>query len=64
MVGSLDPLKVGVDHLQAMKMPDLKVVIVPGATHMTAFASPVFVTNLKNFLEEHPSKAAKGTATN
>jgi hypothetical protein len=24
MVGSLDPLKAGVDHLQAMKMPDLR----------------------------------------
>jgi hypothetical protein len=31
---------------------------------MTAFASPVFITNLKSFLEEHPSKAAKSTATN
>jgi pimeloyl-ACP methyl ester carboxylesterase len=64
MVGSLDPLKAGVDHLEAMNMPNLKVVVVPGATHMTAFASPVFIQNLKSFLEEHPAKAAKGAATN
>ncbi len=64
LVGSLDPLKAGVDHLEAMNMPNLKVVVVPGATHMTAFASPVFIQNLKSFLEEHPAKAAKGAATN
>ncbi|MBZ5606688.1 MAG: alpha/beta hydrolase [Acidobacteriia bacterium] len=61
LVGSLDPLKAGVDHLEAMNMPNLKVVVVPGATHMTAFASPVFIQNLKSFLEEHPAKARAAT---
>ncbi len=65
LVGALDPLKAGVDHLVAMDMPELNVVVIPGATHMTAFASPVFITNLKNFLEDHPAKAkAKAAGTN
>ena len=63
MVGALDPLKVGVDHMEAIKMPDLKVVVIPGATHMTAFASPVFLANLKSFLEEHTMKAKATSAT-
>jgi pimeloyl-ACP methyl ester carboxylesterase len=62
LIGELDPLKAGVDQLQAM-MPHLKVVVIPGATHLTAFASPVFIENLKSFLAEHPAKPKASTAT-
>jgi len=62
LIGELDPIKAGVDQLQGM-MPDLKVVVIPGATHLTAFSSPVFIDNLKSFLAEHPAKAAAVKAT-
>ncbi len=62
LIGELDPIKAGVDQLSGM-MPNLKVVVVPGATHLTAFASPVFIDNLKSFLAEHPAKAAAAKAT-
>jgi len=64
LIGENDPLKVGVDHLNGM-MPNLKIVVIPGATHMTAFASPLFIQSLKSFLAEHPAGAArKATGTN
>lgn len=62
LIGENDPLKAGVDHLDGM-MPNLKIVVVPGATHLTAFASPVFLESLKNFLAEHPAKAGASKAT-
>jgi len=62
LIGERDPLKAGVDHLDGM-MPNLKVVVIPGATHLTAFASPVFIENLKSFLAEHPAKPKASTAT-
>jgi pimeloyl-ACP methyl ester carboxylesterase len=52
LIGENDPLKAGVDQLKTM-MPNLTVVVIPKATHMTAFASPVFITSLKSFLAEH-----------
>ncbi|SPF37658.1 Hydrolase [Candidatus Sulfopaludibacter sp. SbA4] len=57
LIGELDPLKAGVDRLDGM-MPNLKIVVIPGATHMTAPGSPVFLTTLKSFLAEHPAPAA------
>jgi len=62
LIGELDPIKAGVYQLQEM-MPDLKVVVIPGATHLTAFSNPVFIDNLKSFLAEHPAKAAAAKAT-
>jgi pimeloyl-ACP methyl ester carboxylesterase len=62
MVGALDPLKTGVD-LMAQMMPGLKVVVIPAATHMTAYTNPVFVTNLKSFLAEHAAKPEPAKAT-
>jgi pimeloyl-ACP methyl ester carboxylesterase len=60
LIGELDPLKTGVDRLDGM-MPNLKIVVIPGATHLTAFASPVFIENLKSFLADH-SSAMKASA--
>ena len=57
LIGELDPLKTGVDRLDGM-MPNLKIVVIPGATHMTAPGNPVFLTTLKAFLAEHPAPKA------
>jgi pimeloyl-ACP methyl ester carboxylesterase len=62
LIGELDPLKVGVDEL-AQVMPGLKVEVIEGADHMTAFARPEFVNDLKEFLANHslaPAAAAAG----
>jgi len=56
LIGELDPLKAGVDQLDGM-MPNLKIVVIPGATHMTAPGNPVFLATLKSFLAEHPAAA-------
>ena len=61
LIGELDPLKAGVDRLDGM-MPNLKIVVIPGATHLTAFASPVFIENLKSFLADHPNAVMKTSA--
>ncbi len=68
LIGDKDPLKAGVDKLDGM-MPNLKIVVIPGATHMTAPSSSEFLSGLRVFLAEHsnghPSEgaaaAAKGT---
>ena len=60
LVGELDPLKFYLDHLSAM-MPTLKIVAIPGATHMTAFSNSLFLSSLKSFLTEHPLKKAPAT---
>jgi pimeloyl-ACP methyl ester carboxylesterase len=62
IIGELDPLKIGVDELAAV-MPGLKVEVIEGADHMTAFARPKFVEDLKGFLASHsqaPAAAAAG----
>ncbi len=52
LIGETDPLKKGVDALEG-KLPNLKVVVIKGADHMTAFARPEFVKELKDFLAAH-----------
>jgi len=52
LIGELDPLKAGVDRLDGL-MPHLKIVVIPGANHMTAPGNPVFLEQLKAFLAEH-----------
>jgi pimeloyl-ACP methyl ester carboxylesterase len=61
LIGELDPLKTGVDRLDGL-MPNLKIVVIPGATHMTAAGNALFLSTLKAFLAEHPAAAA-ATAT-
>jgi len=62
IVGEFDPLKVGVDALDGV-MPNLKIVVVPGADHMSTFYEPQFVETLSGFLAAHPLRqAAPATA--
>jgi pimeloyl-ACP methyl ester carboxylesterase len=55
LIGEVDPMKAGVDRLDGV-MPHLKIVVIPGANHLTAFANPLFISSLKEFLAAHPSK--------
>ncbi|MEX2111920.1 MAG: alpha/beta hydrolase [Pirellulales bacterium] len=57
LIGSDDPLKVGVDEL-APVMANLTVEVIDGADHMTAFSSPKFIGDLELFLDEHSPVAA------
>ena len=60
LIGEVDPLKAGVDNLDGL-MPNLKIVVIPKANHLTAFMSPLFLESLQSFLAEHPA-AAQTTA--
>ena len=62
LIGEVDPLKAGVDRLNGM-LPHLKIVVIPGANHLTAFSNPLFLSSLKGFLEEHSKHHAKAHAT-
>lgn len=59
IIGGKDPLKAGVDELAGC-MANLKVVVVDGADHLTAFSRPEFIEALKKFLGSH---SATTTAT-
>ena len=64
LIGSDDPLKVGVDELQGV-MTNLKVEVIDGADHMTSFARPEFVGDIKEFVATHSQAqpaAAAGAA--
>jgi pimeloyl-ACP methyl ester carboxylesterase len=54
LIGELDPLKKGVDALEG-KMANLKIVVIPGADHLTAVSSPEFIKSLSEFLAQHRS---------
>lgn len=53
LIGSIDPLKDGVDAMEEV-MSQLEVVEIEGADHMNAPARPEFISNLKRFLAAHP----------
>jgi pimeloyl-ACP methyl ester carboxylesterase len=55
LIGEIDPLRKGVDELKE-RMPDLKVVVIDGADHITAFSRPEFVKELKAFLAKNRQK--------
>jgi pimeloyl-ACP methyl ester carboxylesterase len=59
LIGADDPLKQGVDLLQG-RLPDLKVVVIKGADHITAFTRPEFLANLRSFLADHGDVKAGG----
>jgi pimeloyl-ACP methyl ester carboxylesterase len=59
IIGSIDPLKKSVDEVKE-RMPDLQIVVIDDADHMTAFIKPEFIKALKTFLARH-SAASKGT---
>lgn len=62
IIGELDPMKIGVDAMEMM-MPNLKVVVVEGADHMTAFMNPTFISALKEFLADPVVKQEEAEAT-
>lgn len=61
LIGEIDPLKAGVDELEKV-MPNLQVVVIEKADHMSAFSNPKFIESLTKFLGEHSSNGAKKPA--
>ncbi len=60
LIGSIDPLKRGVDEMDGV-MSNLRIVVIPGADHMTAFTRARFIEELKGFLAaEHGAATAAG----
>jgi len=62
LVGEVDPLKSSVDRLNGL-LPNLKVVVIPKANHMTAVGDPEFIKNLKAFLGERSSAGSAKVST-
>jgi len=58
LIGEIDPLKLGVDEMEK-RMANLKVVVIEGADHMTAFTDPLFKSALRDFLAAHSPHGAK-----
>ncbi len=58
LIGEIDPLKIGVDEM-AERMANLKVTVIKGADHMTAFARPEFIGGLKDFIGSHATLKVK-----
>jgi pimeloyl-ACP methyl ester carboxylesterase len=54
LIGDSDPLKTGVDELKK-RLPELEVIVIDKADHMTAFGREEFVKGLKEFLDKHRS---------
>jgi pimeloyl-ACP methyl ester carboxylesterase len=52
LVGEGDPLRAGVDRLGAM-IPGMKVVVIPGKTHINAPTDPLFLSSVKSFLAQY-----------
>jgi hypothetical protein len=52
LIGETDPLRAGVDELKK-RLPEVKVVVIDKADHMTAFGREEFVSGLKEFLDAH-----------
>jgi len=51
-VGANDFVKPKVDDLQG-RVPGLKTIVIADADHLGAFSSPLFIENLKAFLDQH-----------
>ncbi len=56
VIGSDDPIRRGVDELKK-RLPELKVVVIDKADHITAYGREEFVNAIKDFLDAH--RAAK-----
>jgi len=52
LIGEIDPLRAGVDALKK-RLPDVKVVVIDKADHMTACVREEFISELKQFLDAH-----------
>ena len=57
LIGEADPLKMYVDTLDGL-MRNLKIAVIPNATHETALADPAFSKNIKAFLIKNSSSAS------
>jgi pimeloyl-ACP methyl ester carboxylesterase len=55
VVGDLDPVKNETEQLQGV-IRNLKLILIPGANHMTVVRNPEFLNNVKSFLAEHRAK--------
>lgn len=55
LIGEIDPLKEGVDALVGL-MPQLEVVVIADADHMTAFGRAEFIDALEKFLAAHAAE--------
>lgn len=61
LIGEIDPLKAGVDELEKV-MPNLEVVVIEEADHMTAFPDPKFLESLQKFLSSNCTANGKQPA--
>ncbi len=52
VIGSEDPIRKGVDELKR-RLPELKVVVIDKADHITAYGREQFVNAIKDFLDAH-----------
>jgi pimeloyl-ACP methyl ester carboxylesterase len=52
LIGSLDPLKEGVDEMPG-RLPHLETFVIQGADHINTFAKPEFLAHLQAFLARH-----------
>jgi pimeloyl-ACP methyl ester carboxylesterase len=59
IIGAADPLKKAVDELKGRLTNLEKVVVFPGADHLTTFGRPEFLRTLRTFLAEHAAPAQK-----
>jgi pimeloyl-ACP methyl ester carboxylesterase len=55
LIGEVDPLREGVDALKKLR-PDLPVVVIDKADHISAFSRPEFVDGVKRFLDAQSAK--------
>ncbi len=55
LIGSKDPLKATIDHIKD-DMDNLKVVVIDGKDHLSAYTSPKFISNVRKFLAENSQK--------
>ncbi|MFO0949521.1 MAG: alpha/beta hydrolase [Planctomycetota bacterium] len=56
LVGEEDPIHEKV-RIMTTLMPKVKLVVIPGANHMTAYGRPEFRDELARFLAEHSTRA-------
>ncbi len=62
LIGADDPLKKGVDELKG-DLANLRIVVIPGTDHMTAFVHPQFTRDLREFLaKQRPRSKEKVSA--
>jgi len=57
IVGSIDPLREGVDEM-AKVMNNLELIVIEGADHLTAVRSPELVASIQKHLQIHSMESA------